>query len=432
MQKGEDVVAKHHFDIYCSWSSWCPSAFSVVSSILSSFTYPLFGVIFSELVFIIMQQEDATTPHFIKARDQWCQNFLCWCILMGLVLFLQKWCFLKASEHMTCEVRCLLFEALVYKQPAWFDSRKGRSAAQLTSLLQDDVGKLNGLTTEHTATKLEAFLGVVLGVAIAMAKNWTITVIIVALTPLTLIGGTFASVFDQIQKNKRENPLDAYHSSNVLLKDLILNYRTVKSFSQPNIEHAVQRFTKLLEPPTQTNIKHAHAAGVAFGYSLCIRFVYIGLVFLIGARLARSDPDLTFKDIFQSIYIVFVSLMGATMALTQIPGKEQAQDAARTIFGIIDEPSACDVRKEKPRKEITHGEIEFEDVTFKYPTADQPLLKNFSMKINPGTRIGLVGHSGCGKSTIINLLLKYYDINGGRILLDGVDIGDYDIASLRR
>jgi len=120
------------------------------------------------------------------------------------------------------------------------------------------------------------------------------------------------------------------------------------------------------------------------------------------------------------------------MAMTQIPGKEQAQDAAKTIFGIIDEPSACDVRKEKPRKEITHGEIEFEDVTFKYPSADQPLLKNFSMKISPGTRIGLVGHSGCGKSTIINLLLKYYDINGGRILLDGVDIDDYDIASLRR
>lgn len=143
------------------------------------------------------------------------------------------------------------------------------------------------------------------------------------------------------------------------MKDLILNYRTVKSFSQPNIERAIQRFTKLLEPPTQTNIKHAHAAGVAFGYSLCIRFVYIGLVFLIGARLAKSDPGLTFKDIFQSIYIIFLSFMGATMAMTQIPGKEQAKEAAKRIFEIIDEPSSCDIRKEKPQKEITHGEIEF-------------------------------------------------------------------------
>lgn len=143
------------------------------------------------------------------------------------------------------------------------------------------------------------------------------------------------------------------------MKDLILKYRTVKSFSQPNIERAILRFTKLLEPPTQIKIKHAHAAGVAFGYSLCIRFVYIGLVFLIGARLARSDPGLTFKDIFQSIYIIFVSFMGATMAMTQIPGDEQAKDAARRIFEIIDEPSTCDVRQEKPKKDITHGEIEF-------------------------------------------------------------------------
>jgi len=119
-----------------------------------------------------MRQEDAAKPDFVKARDDWCLVFALWCLLMGLVLFLQKWCFLKASEHMTFKVRCLLFEALVYKQPAWFDLRKGRSAAQLTSVLQDDVGKLSGLTTEHTATKLEAFLGVVLGIAIAMAKNW--------------------------------------------------------------------------------------------------------------------------------------------------------------------------------------------------------------------------------------------------------------------
>lgn len=198
IQKDFDVVAKHHFEIYCSWSSWCPSAFSLVSSVVSSFTYPLFGVIFSELIFIIMQQEDSTSQDFVKARDQWCQNFLFWCILMGLVLFLQKWCFLKASEHMIFKVRCLLFEALVYKQPSWFDLRKERSASQLVSLLQDDVGKLTGLTTEHTATKIEALMGVVLGIAISMAKNWTITIIIIALTPLVLIGGTFSSVFDQI------------------------------------------------------------------------------------------------------------------------------------------------------------------------------------------------------------------------------------------
>lgn len=92
----------------------------------------------------------------------------------------------------------MLFEALVYKQPSWFDLRKERSASHLTSMLQDDIGKLTGLTAEHTATKIESFMGVVLGIAISMAKNWTITIIIIALTPLILAGGTFSSIFDQI------------------------------------------------------------------------------------------------------------------------------------------------------------------------------------------------------------------------------------------
>jgi ABC-type multidrug transport system fused ATPase/permease subunit len=195
-------------------------------------------------------------------------------------------------------VRCQLFEALIHRQPSWFDSRKERSALHLSSMLRDEVGKLTGLTTEHTATKAESLMGIILGVLIAVTKNWAITLVIIALTPLVLIGGAFSSVFDQIQQSKRENPQDPYHSSNILLKDLILNYRTLKSFSRPNIDPVLQRFTELLEPPTQTNIKHAHAFGAAYGYSLCIRFVYIGLVFLIGARLAKSDPDLTFKDIF--------------------------------------------------------------------------------------------------------------------------------------
>ena len=81
---------------------------------------------------------------------------------------------------------------------------------------------------------------------------------------------------------------------------------------------------------------------------------------------------------------------------------------------------------------MSTGEIEFKNVTFNYPTRKHKVLNNFSIKIPAGKKIGLVGHSGCGKSTITNLLLRFYDIQEGDILIDGKKLQDYDVASLRK
>jgi len=81
---------------------------------------------------------------------------------------------------------------------------------------------------------------------------------------------------------------------------------------------------------------------------------------------------------------------------------------------------------------VSTGEIEFKNVTFNYPTRKHKVLNNFSIKIPAGKKIGLVGHSGCGKSTITNLLLRFYDIQEGDILIDGKKLQDYDVASLRK
>ena len=76
--------------------------------------------------------------------------------------------------------------------------------------------------------------------------------------------------------------------------------------------------------------------------------------------------------------------------------------------------------------------IQFKEVSFKYPTRDQMVLDGMNLKIPAGAKIALVGHSGCGKSTITNLLLRFYDIIGGQIKIDGIDLNDYNPLSLRR
>jgi ABC-type multidrug transport system fused ATPase/permease subunit len=110
----------------------------------------------------------------------------------------------------------------------------------------------------------------------------------------------------------------------------------------------------------------------------------------------------------------------------------KAQEAAIKIFEIIDEKSEIDSRSTEGEMKIASGTITFKSVNFIYPSRTERVLKRINFEIPARKKIALVGHSGCGKSTIVNLLLRMYDVNGGQILIDGVDIKDYNISALRK
>lgn len=113
---------------------------------------------------------------------------------------------------------------------------------------------------------------------------------------------------------------------------------------------------------------------------------------------------------------------------------QKAKYAAAEVFSVIDEPSALDIdkRDDDTVDKVDKGMIQFKAVHFKYPSRDQMVLDEFNMEIPAGAKIALVGHSGCGKSTITNLLLRFYDIKSGVIKIDGEDLNDYNALSLRR
>ena len=110
----------------------------------------------------------------------------------------------------------------------------------------------------------------------------------------------------------------------------------------------------------------------------------------------------------------------------------KAQDAANKVFAIIDEKSTIDARETKALSLVKHGEITMDRLVFRYPSKQHAVLRRLNLHIPATKKIALVGHSGCGKSTITNILLRFYDFESGSVLIDGVDIRDYSIAELRR
>jgi ABC-type multidrug transport system fused ATPase/permease subunit len=113
-----------------------------------------------------------------------------------------------------------------------------------------------------------------------------------------------------------------------------------------------------------------------------------------------------------------------------MPSISKAKQAAKTVFGIIEEKSQIDPKQLGVNQSLT-GSIEFKNLSFRYPSRERYVLRNFNLKIEPNQSVAIVGHSGSGKSTIASLLLRFYDTSKGQVIIDGVDIKDYNLEQLR-
>ena len=401
-------------------------------SIVISFGWPVYGLIYSKMLFIMMTN---FLPTFQEERNFWQGMFLLLVLLLGLTNFVQKYVFLIGGENLTHDVRNLLYRGIMFKQLAWFD-RKDRAPGILSNIISEDISILNGMTTEHLGILIEAYGGLVVGAAISLFYNWKMGLITCLFVPFISLGGVLMSRLAWKTKAGKINADEAkvddpYEMSNALLSDILINYRTVIGFGDKNVDYLLEKFDSLLEEPRSIGIKQAHYSGFLFGYSQCTRFMFIGIVFYIAAILINNYGD-DQQDTYICLYTLFMAALGTGISLSSAPSVAKAKGAAEKIFPIIDEPSLIDTRSDAGIKEINHGEIEFVNAEFQYPSRTQKVLDNMNLKINATMKVALVGHSGCGKSTTASLLLRLYEMTKGQILIDGVDIKDYNIRQLRK
>jgi len=209
----------------------------ILVSIVNAFSFPVYGMIYAKLLFVFMTP---FLPTFGEERDYWCGLFLLLVFCIGIVSFLQKYVFMYVGENLTFDVRFALYKGIIYKNIAWFDN-KDRAPGILSSVLSEDIGALNGMTTEHLAILLEAALGLIIGVIIAMVHTWKMGLIALSLCPFVFLGGIMTSRLawkvkpsNKQDKNAQDDP---YNKSNALLSDIIMNYRTVIGFGEKNVDY---------------------------------------------------------------------------------------------------------------------------------------------------------------------------------------------------
>lgn len=278
-------------------------------------------------------------PDFDEKSKLWIGMFAILATGIATSALLNKLVFNEVGENLTFNVRKLLFSKIMDKEISWFDN-KNRAPGILSNVLSEDINCLNGLTTEHIATLLEAILSLVVGIIISLFLNWKMALITLGITPLVSMGSIITSrlqwkVKPGSKTEEDDKKDDPYKQSNALLSDILMNYRTVVSFGEKNVDYLLNMFDRLLLVPNQKGVRYAHISALFFGYSQFMRFAFVAVTFYISAYFIykQNDPP---KDTYLAVYVLFVAAIGAGIAVNSVPPLGKARNSAENIFEIID------------------------------------------------------------------------------------------------
>lgn len=264
----------------------------------------------------------------------------------------------------------------------------------------------------------------IVGLTIAFVSCWQVTLVSLAVFPVLLAAGKLQVHFTQGFSNETD---EAYKECHKQVIEALLNYRTVISFNLQ--EKIMARYDELLAEPLKIAFKRGNITGISFGLAQALISCIFVLIFYIGALFIR-DQNASVEGVYTAIYAIMFAAMSAGGNLGFVGGITDSRVALTNVMAIMDnndETELYDLGSLQP----VQGDVEFRNVTFSYPLRTQPVLSNVSFRISKGSKVGLVGASGCGKSTIVALLLRLYNPSSGQIYIDGRPIEGLDLQNLR-
>lgn len=222
-----------------------------------------------------------------------------------------------------------------------------------------------------------------------------------------------------------------YEEATQVANDAVSGIRTVASFCA---EHKVMKaYYKKCEAPVRQGIRQGIVSGLGFGVSFFVLYCTYALCFYVGAKFVL-DGKATFTEVFRVFFALLMATIGVSQTSALGSDSAKAKESASSIFALIDRKSRIDSSSDDGMVLAdVAGELELCQVCFSYPSRPSvQIFRDLSLRIPPGKTVALVGESGCGKSTIIALLERFYDPDSGMVMLDGVDIKNLKVGWLRQ
>ncbi|CAI0472895.1 unnamed protein product [Linum tenue] len=329
------------------------------------------------------------------------------------------------GERLTFRVREKMFSAILQNEIGWFDDLNNNSS-MLASRLATDATLLKTIVVDRSTILLQNLGLVVTSFVIAFILNWRITLVVLATYPLIISGHISEKLFMQ---GYGGNLSKVYLKANMLAAEAVSNIRTVAAFCAE--DKILDLYGHELVEPSKRSFARGQIAGICYGISQFFIFSCYGLALWYGSTLMEKELA-SFKSVMKSFMVLIVTAlaMGETLALA--PDLLKGNQMAASVFEVLDRKSQMSGDAGEELKNV-EGKVELKNVCFSYPARPEvAIFKDFNLQVHLGKSVALVGQSGSGKSSVLALILRFYDPTSGRVMIDGKDIKKLQLRSLRR
>lgn len=347
-------------------------------------------------------------------------------VVTGAASFIQTMALTVAGEGLTNRLRIKAFEAIMNQEIAWFDHDENGVGA-LCTRLSADASSVQGATGSRISIVFQSVATLTFSVALSLYYDWRLGLVTTAIVPFVLL-----STYLQGKILMKQNGLErkGLQLSAKVAMEAISNIRTVASLNREQTFH--DRYMSSLTGPHVAAQRNAAIRGLVFGFASSAPLLGYGLVLYYGGWLV-VNVGVDFQVVFKVSEALMMGTMSVGQAAAFMPNYNKAKLAASRIFDLLERKPLIDSSPTSGRQSTgVSGFVSMEDVQFRYPTRKGVnVLQGISLAAEPGKTIALVGHSGCGKSTCIQLMERFYDPEEGSVLVDNEDIRPFNVDSIR-
>eukprot|EP00257_Ricinus_communis_P014094 XP_015571690.2 putative ABC transporter B family member 8 [Ricinus communis] len=371
----------------------------------------------------------------MHARIRTYSSIFCSLSLISIIVNLvQHYNFAYMGERLTERIRIRMLEKVLTFETAWFDEEKNSSGA-LCSRLSNEASMVKSLVADRVSLLVQTTSAVTIAMIMGLVVAWKLALVMIAVQPLTILCFYTRKV---LLSTITTNFVKAQNHSTQIAAEAVHNHKIVTSFG--STQKVLQLFDDAQEEPRKEARKKSWLAGIGMGSAQCLTFMSWALDFWYGGTLVQKR-EISAGDVFKTFFILVSTGKVIAEAGSMTSDLAKGSTAVASVFQILDRQSLIPVVSSSNAKdgasgtklEKLTGRIEMKRIDFAYPSRPETLiLRQFCLEVKSGTSIGLVGKSGCGKSTVIGLIQRFYDVERGSVQVDGMDIRELDILWYRR